>query len=486
LPWFAVAALLPLAVVRTAARAADAVPPRYDLVIEGGRVMDPETGLDAVRNVGILSGRIAKISEAALVGARVIDARGQVVAPGFIDLHSHGQDLENDRLKVQDGVTTALELEIGPRDVAAFLAQRQGHALVNFGTSASHPAARVVAFGAVLPNGALVPPSGPATNDPASHAQIARMKELLRAQLDAGGIGVGMGINYTPGATRLEIIEMFRVAAERHVPVYVHMRSAGRIEPGSSIESLGEVIAAAAVTGAPLHVVHINSMGLRDSGECLRLIAGARARGLDVTTEGYPYGSGMTAINSALFNPGWRERLGIDYGALRLVSTGERLTAESFARYHASPDAGLVTIDTNPAEIVDEVMLHPLTMVASDGIITGGKGHPRGAGTFARVLARYVRSQGRLSLMDAIRKSSLMPAQRLEGAVAVARRKGRLQEGADADVVVFDSATIADHATYEHPAEPSVGMRLVLVGGVPVFDGGRVVETAYPGRALTP
>ena len=137
----------------------------------------------------------------------------------------------------------------------------------------------------------------------------------------------------------------------------------------------------------------------------------------------------MTAINSALFNPGWRERLGIDYGALRLVATGERLTAESFARYHASPDAGLVIIDTNPDEIVDEVMLHPLTMVASDGLIAGGKGHPRGAGTFARVLARYVRSQGRLSLMDAIRKSSLMPAQRLEGAVPAARRKGRLQEG---------------------------------------------------------
>lgn len=205
-----------------------------------------------------------------------------------------------------------------------------------------------------------------------------------------------------------------------------------------------------------------------------------------MTTEGYPYGSGMTAINSALFNPGWRERLGIDYGALRLVSTGERLTAESFARYHASPDAGLVTIDTNPDEIVDEVMLHPLTMVASDGIITGGKGHPRGAGTYARVLARYVRSQGRLSLMDAIRKSSLMPAQRLEGAVPAARRKGRLQEGADADVVVFDPATIADRATYDRPAEPSVGMRFVFVAGVVVVDGGRVVDSVFPGRALRP
>ena len=460
--------------------------PLYDVVIQGGRVMDPETGVDGIRNVGVIAGRIVKISDAALKGARVIEAKGLVVAPGFIDLHSHGQDLENDRLKVMDGVTAAFELEIGVTDVASFLAERSGRALIHFGTSASHPAARVAAFGSAMPKGAIVPPTGKATNEPASVDQIKQMKDRVRAQLDAGGIGVGMGINYTPGASRLEVIEMFRVAAERHVPVYVHIRSAGRIEPGSSIESISEVIGAAAVTGASLHIVHINSMGLKDSGECLRLVEGARARGLDVTTEGYPYGSGMTAINSALFNPGWRERMGIDYSALRLIATGERLTQETFERHHASPEPALVTIDMNPDEIVDEVMLHPLTMVASDGIILNGKGHPRGAGTFARVFARYVRSQGRLSLMDAIRKSSLMPAQRLEGAAPSARRKGRLQEGADADIVVFDPATFADRATYERPAESSVGVSFLLVSGVPVVDAGKVIESAFPGKAFTP
>lgn len=457
---------------------------RYDLVIQGGRVMDPETGLDAVRNVGIQAGRIAKISADPLAGVRVVEAGGLVVAPGFIDLHSHGQDDENYRLKAQDGVTTALELEIGVADLAGFVRERQGRALVNFGASASHSAARVTALGGTLPAGAIVPPAGPTTDDPATPPQLERIKALLREGLAAGALGIGMGLQYTPGATRLEVIEVFRVAAEARVPIYVHVRSFGRLEPGSSIEAVSEVIGASAVTGAPVHIVHINSSGVKDAPECLRLVEGARARGLDVTTEGYPYGAGMTGITSALFNPGWREKLGVAYSDLQLVESGERLTAESFERYHKDPAPRLVIIHTNPPELVDTVMLHPLTMVASDGFVAKGKGHPRSAGTYSKTLARYVRQQGRLSLMDAIRKSSLMPAQRLEGASADARRKGRLQEGADADVVVFDPLRVEDRASYEKPAEPSVGFKAVLVAGTPVVEDGRVVAGVFPGKAL--
>jgi N-acyl-D-aspartate/D-glutamate deacylase len=143
-----------------------------------------------------------------------------------------------------------------------------------------------------------------------------------------------------------------------------------------------------------------------------------------------------------------------------------------------------VIIHTNPPELVDAVMLHPLVIVASDGHIAKGKGHPRGAGTYARVLSRYVREQGRLSLMDALRKASLLPAQRLEGVAMGARRKGRVQEGADADLVVFDPTTVQDRSRYERPAEPSVGFRYVLVGGTPVVDGGKVVDGVFPGKAL--
>jgi N-acyl-D-aspartate/D-glutamate deacylase len=453
---------------------------QYDLVIEGGRVIDPETGLDAVRNVGIRDGKIVRIATEALSGRRAVHAGGLVVAPGFIDLHQHGQEMASQRVKALDGVTTALELEIGAPDVAEFLRSKEGHSLIHYGTSASHVAARAAVFGAPLPAGTILPKSGPATDLPATPEQIEAIRQRLRAELDAGGLAVGMGIQYTPGATRLEVIDMFRLAAERGLPVYTHVRSAGRVEPGSSIEAVSEVIGAAAVTGAALHIVHINSSCLRDSLECLSMIEGARARGLDVTTEAYPYIAGMTAVNSALFNPGWREKLGIDYGDLVLPDTGEHLTKPRFDELHSSSKTQWVLVFANTQEIVDKVIPHPLVMIASDG----AEGHPRNAGTYSRVLAQYVREKGTVTLMDAIRKMTLMPAQMLERSTPAARLKGRLQEGVDADIVVFDAGAISDRATFEKPMEPSVGVKYLVVGGTVVVDEGKVVPDVFPGQAI--
>jgi N-acyl-D-aspartate/D-glutamate deacylase len=453
---------------------------QYDLVLEGGRVMDPETGLDAVRNVGIRDGKIARISSQALSGRRVIHAGRLVVAPGFIDLHQHAQDLASQRVKALDGVTVALELEIGAPDVAQFLKAKEGHSLIHYGTSASHVAARALVFGAPIEAGGILPKSGPATDQPATPEQIEGMRERLRAELDAGGLAIGMGIQYTPGATRLEVIDMFRLAAEWRVPVYTHVRSSGRAEPGSSIESISEVIGAAAVTGASLHIVHINSTCLRDVLECLSVVESARARGLDVTTEAYPYIAGMTSINSALFNPGWQNKLGIGYGDLMLPETGERLTKERFDELHSSSTTHWVVIFNNTQEMVDKVIPHPLVMIASDGL----ESHPRNAGTYSRVLAQYVREKGTITLMDALRKMSLMPAEMLERSTPAARQKGRLQEGADADIVVFDAGTISDRATFEKPMEPSVGVRYLVVGGTVVVDEGKIVPDVFPGHAL--
>jgi len=464
---------------------------QYDVVIEGGRVLDPETGLDAVRNVGVADGKIARISADRLQGKRVVNASGLVVAPGFIDLHQHGQEIESQRVKALDGVTTALEMEIGVPDVAAFLKRKQGHSLIHYGTTASHLAARALVFGSPLeaptdgphpgvPD--ILPKSGPATNDNATPEQIEKIQRRLRAELDAGGLGVGMGIAYSPGATRLEVIDMFRVAAERHLPVYTHGRSAGRIEPGSSIEAVSEVIGAAAITGAPLHIVHINSSCLRDVMECLALVQGARDRGLDVTTEAYPYIAGMTGVNSALFNPGWREKLGIDYGNLVLPDTGEHLTKERFEELHNSPRQHWVLVFANTQEMIDALIPQPLIMIASDG----AEGHPRNAGTYSRVLAQYVREKKTLTLMEAIRKMTLMPAQMLERSTPGGKRKGRLQEGADADIVVFDPQTIADRSTFQSPMEPSVGVRYLVVAGTVVIDQGKIVADVFPGRALLP
>jgi N-acyl-D-aspartate/D-glutamate deacylase len=470
---FAVVCLFAMASVFAAAQ-------QYDVVLEGGRVIDPETGIDAIRNVGIREGKIASISAAPLSGKRTIHAAGLVVAPGFIDLHQHGQELASQRVKAFDGVTTALEMEIGAPDVTQFLKSKQGRSIIHYGTTASYVAARSLVFGAPLPDGTILPKSGPATDQPATPEQIERIQQGLRDQLDAGALGIGMGIEYTPGATRLEVIDIFRVAAERKLPVFTHMRSAGRVEPGSAIQSTEEVIGAAAITGASLHIVHINSTCLRDSLVCISLIEGARARGLDITTEAYPYIAGMTAINSAVFNPGWREKLGIDYGNLVMPGTGERLTKERFEELHNSSKGQWVLIFANTQEMIDKIIPNPLIMIASDG----AEGHPRNAGTYSRVLAQYVREKKTLTLMEALRKMTLMPAQMLERSTPAGHQKGRLQEGADADIVVFDPETITDRSTFDKPMEPSVGVHYLLVGGTPVIDDGKLMPDVFPGRAL--
>jgi N-acyl-D-aspartate/D-glutamate deacylase len=462
---------------------------QYDIVLEGGRVMDPESGLDAVRNVGIRGGQIGEISTKPLTGRRVIHATGLVVAPGFIDLHQHGQEMASQRVKAFDGVTTALEMEIGVPDVTAFLKWKQGSSIIHYGTTASHAAARALIFGSPLPPETfgsdvavteILPKVGPATEDHATPEQIQKIEARLREEIAAGALGIGMGIQYTPGATRLEVIDMFRLAAQQKLPVYTHMRSFGRIEPGSAIEAVEEVIGAAAISGAPLHIVHINSTCLRDAIECISMVAGARARGLDVTTEAYPYIAGMTAINSAVFNPGWRERQGIDYNNLVLPGTGEHLTKERFDELHNSSKPQSVLIFSNTQDVVDSVIVNPLVMIATDG----APGHPRNAGTYSRVLREYVREKKTLTLMEALRKMTLMPAQMLERSTPEAKHKGRMQQGADADIVVFDPQTISDRATFEKPMEPSVGVHELIVSGTVLIDGGKMVPDVFPGKAI--
>lgn len=461
--------------------------PSYDLVLTGGRVIDPETRLDAIRNVGIRADSITIISTAALEGRRMIDARGLVVAPGFIDLNQHAQtDSAYERMAL-DGVTMALELERGVSDIRRFIEGRRGQTLIHYGASASHLAARVMAWNQIpAPSingpdaGIPSPPSGPVTNDAASPEQLRTMLDTLRSWVTAGALGIGMGLEYSPGSSRHEVIQVFNLAAAHHVPIFLHARSSGRVDPGSSIDAFNEAIGAAAVSGAALHLAHVNSTCLRDSPECLAMITGARARGLEVTTEAYPYTAGMAAINSALFDPGWQEKRGIDYGDIELPESGERLTRETFDRLHASPVSRYVLIHMNPPEVIDRAIVDSQTAIASDGFVT----HPRGAGSHARVLARYVREQKTLSMPEAIRKMALLPALILERITPDAKRLGRLQPGAIADLVVFDERTIQDVATYRAPTAPSTGVRYLLVAGTVVVENGRVMKGRAPGRPL--
>jgi N-acyl-D-aspartate/D-glutamate deacylase len=449
--------------------------PVYDVVIKGGRIMDPESGLDGVRNIGIRKGKIAAVSAAALQGRTTLDAAGLVVAPGFIDLHAHGQDDENYRLYAMDGVTTALELEVGNEDVGAWYAAHADKALVNYGVSSSHVRARMKVF---KDPGALLP-SGDGGHMVATTAQIEDIKALVRRGLDEGGLGIGMGLQYTPAATRWEILEIFRIAAERKAPIFVHNRFFGTKEPGSSVEAFEEVIGAAAITGAPLHIVHLNSMSLASTPQTIQMVTEARKRGLDVTTEAYPYSAGQTEIESALLD----QFVGAPDSVLHKLQwakTGERLNRESFEKYRK--EGGMVILHLNTPEMEAMAITSPLTAIASDAGIHLGKGHPRTAGTYARVLGYYVREQKALTLMDAIRKATLMPAQRLERLAPVFKEKGRIKVGADADISVFDPATVIDHATYEKPAEYSSGFRYVLVNGVPVVKDGALVSGIFPGK----
>jgi len=451
---------------------------QFDIVLANGRVMDPESNLDAVRYIGIRNGKIAAISTRPLRGRAVIDAKGLVVAPGFIDLHSHGQDDENYRYKARDGVTTALEMEVGVSPVAAWYAKREGNALINFGATVGHIPAKM----AVMKDTGDFLPRDNATNRRATPDEVRQVTELIKRGLDEGALGIGFGINYVPTTTREEIFDLFALSAQQGVANYVHMRYAGAVEPSSAIASLQEVLADAASTGASLHVVHITSMCLRQTAACLSMIEGAARRGVDVTTEAYPYTATQTRLESAVYDEGWQEKFGITFKDLQWVATGERLTAESFARYRKQ--GGSVIGHAIPEEISRLAAANPRVMVASDGLIENRLGHPRGAGTFARVLGVYVREQKALTLMDAIRKMSLLPAQRLEKAVPAMRLKGRIKVGADADLTLFDPATVIDRATFEQPAQYSEGIRHVLVGGVFVVRDEKLVEDVKPGKAI--
>lgn len=445
---------------------------QYDVVIANGRVMDPESNLDAVRNVGIRSGKIAAISKKPLRGNTVVDAKGLVVTAGFIDLHSHGQTPENYGFKARDGVTTALELEVGVNPVNPWYAAREGKALINFGATSGHIPARM----AVMHDTGGLLPKDEAVNRAASPEQVKETLDLVSKGLDDGALGIGLGIAYIPTVTREEILNLFQIAADRKVPIFVHMRNSGPVEPGA-IDSIQEVISDAAATGASLHIVHITSTCLRETPLCLRMIKGADARKLDVTTEAYPYTAGMTDLGSAIFEKGWQQRLGdISYGDLQWAATGERLTAETFATYRKQ--GGMVAIHGIPEEVARLAVADPTVMVASDGILDHGKGHPRAAGTYARVLGRYVREQQVLPLMAALRKMSLMPAERLG-----MENKGRIKVGADADITVFDPQHVIDKATFDNPAQYSEGIPDVLVNGVLVVKD-NAIQSVFPGRGL--
>lgn len=471
----------------------------HELVLKGGRVIDPESRLDAVRDVAVAGGRIVAVSESPLDGAEMVDVSGLVVAPGFINLHSHAWTPLGQKFQAQDGVTTELELESGAYPVADFGTQGafaiEGGAVINYGASLGHAWVRssmkdgeaaVSGFDALIADSAraAIGMNRPAFREPMKPGELPALKAHLRSGLDQGGLGIGMLLDYMSEAVHgAEMLAVFEVAAERGAPVIVHIRRGIAGDP----TGLYEVIGLAGETGAAVHVCHLQASAMGGVEEFLRAIRAARDRGVTVTTESFPYNAGSTSNTAAVFNRDWRRIFAIDYEDVEVAATGERFTEATWHEYREKyPGMSVIhhynreewtSIATNAADVA----------VASDGgpiFDLQNKVAPWGIGTNARVLGRYVREKGSLSLMTALAKMTVLPASILQDYSPAFRRKGRIQAGADADITVFDADTVIDNATFQDPYQPSSGIAHVLVGGSFVVRDGEFQEGVHPGNRI--
>ena len=489
--------LAAIAITLVCSRTALAAPQLpLDIVFSNARVIDPETGLDAIRNIGIAGGTIVEVSTRTLQGKRVIDATGLVAAPGFIDLHSHAYGEETATYQAMDGVTTRLELELGVYPVKAWYEKKRGRELINYGASVNHDRVRYSLQHGGTVDDPKIPGetsdslySDPHVNDfmrqPIPSEVYGRFVPMLEAGLNEGGIGIGSGTQYAPGITRPEMLDLTRLAAQRQVCVFTHIRFGSLVEPGSTLEAVQEQVANAAFTGACVHIAHINSMAMSSTLQMIMLLHGARDRGVDVSTEIYPWDASSDQIRSVIFDPGWQSRWGVTVSDLQSKVTGRRLTASEFDALRNGRGEDGVLMHMNSEETITHALQDPLVLVASDSEdIADRYSHPRSAGTFARVLGHYVRETGSLTLLQAVNKMSLMPAQRLEGFVPVMKNKGRLQPGADADVILFDPERVAARAQYLDAKQYSQGMIYVMVNGHFVVNQGTLVRNVFPGQAI--
>jgi N-acyl-D-aspartate/D-glutamate deacylase len=445
----------------------------FDLVITGGRVMDPASGYDGLASVGVDGTRVTSIvaGEGALLNGRTsVDATGLVVAPGFIDILSYSPNGYGEWFKISDGVTTNLGMH-GLDDRASIW-------FVN------HPDnSAPVHFGGAYDNATVRPALGLDPFDQTTTDVMPTIIEAAERDLADGYIGLHMQPEYTPGATPEEVRAHATLAARHDVPLCVHARYSDNLEPGTNLEAIDELVNAARDTGARIHVEHINSTGGTGvMAEALGRLSDGRAEGLALTACVYPYEFWATYLKSARYD-NWQEKYGISYGDLQVAGTSERLTE---ATYQAAYDANQLTAAyAIPPEDIELALKADFVMIGSDAILeTSHNNHPRSTGCFARVLGRHVRELGTIDLMSALSKMTIQPARLVEGRAPALRRKGRLQVGADADVTVFDPATVADRSTIADPAQRSVGIEWVAVEGQLVETPSGPDQTTLPGRAI--
>lgn len=470
-------------------------PTEYEIAINNGRVIDPETGLDAVRSLGILDGKIVTISTTELRGKRVVDARGLVVSPGFIDVHSHALTTPSAWIQAFDGVTTQLELENGAWPVAAAYDAftQKGHP-INFGFAAGWYPAREALL-------------GDRAEELASEKDVHHILAAIEKGLEEGGIGVGFTIGHHTATNRLEYYGAAKLAAKYNRPAFTHIRYKNVHEPESSIEGAMELIGIAAATGAHMHLCHVNSSALRALPQVLDMIATAQRSGVRVTTEAYPWGAGSTTIRAPFLAPENLPLIEIQSSNITVLATGERPASDERLReLRESAPSSMVVIQYFDEQVPEELallkqaQLFPGSLIVSDAvpyqvdgtyltdavwpIPANAQAHPRIAASFTKVIARDVRDDQDMTLLEAIGRATILPARMLEDGVPQMRNKGRIKIGADADIIVFDLDSLETRATFSEPTLPTVGMRFVIVNGAILIADGDLDTSQRSGIAV--
>jgi cytosine/adenosine deaminase-related metal-dependent hydrolase len=449
----------------------------YDIVIENARVIDPETQTDQVLNVAIKADKIAKITSKPLLGLKVINGTGKILSAGFIDLHAHGQTNVENEYQLFDGVTTALELEIGIDTLKQYYKARTGNALINFGASACQLAYRnkVIANKNRVYSSIYEELNDTAVNVALSKDKFSILRDKLKDALNNGAIGIGVPVGYLPNASIKEIEDIYAFAGKHNIPIFSHIREGGAI-------AFQQAISDAVLNNTQLHLCHLPSMARKDIAFCLNAVEKAQALGFPITTELYPYTAGNTEIGSAIFDDGWQDRLGCTYQDLQWVETGERLTPETFMKYRKT--GGSVIVNMMKEVWVDSAMASKTTMIASDGGSFSPLGHPRSSGTFCKTINTYVKKKNLLSITKAIEKMTLMPAKVLENSVPEMKLRGRIQEGSYADILLFDLNNVRDNATYTDGFKKSSGMDYVIVNGKILIENAKLKPNTFPGKAI--
>jgi dihydroorotase len=443
----------------------------YDLVILGGRVMDPETGYDRVANIGVTGRMITRITENPIKGNTVVDATGLVVSPGFIDTMVACAERNPKRVdwtfywKVADGVTTA----VWSHDGVGFYQEtldglKDYKSPINYGYGARIMDYHLRKVGTM-------------------EGRIAQ----LRKDLEAGALNIGVSPEYNPWLKYDVLVAYAKVAAEFNVPFGMHLRYSHQ---GNELLGVEEAINIARDSGAIVYIFHLNSTGgTYHMDKALEMIDAARAEGLKIEVSVYPYSYWMTFISSSRFDPGWEEAYGLTPEDIFFVPEKRNILPGEWPKFRKTNGLCVVPEGTIPWETSTlPALKKDYVHIASDGAYPEDPAksdivasHPRDTGNFAQGI-RECLDRG-IPLMEAIRKSTLIPANLFAPCAPVFNKLGRLQEGCIADIVVFDPETISDGGTVLNPAQVSVGIDTVLVGGKIVCRNG-VVTGERPGMLI--